>query len=121
MRDNKKSFNCPFCSKQHALDLNQEKSYKDYYIGLMHIKDTGDILVYDGYNWVRPEKGNGYPKDNKVEIIYISNFATEKKGTKVNKGDYYWKHGHGFSGRWLQFDKDEELQYNGVYLKVINS
>jgi len=95
---------CPYCDQDHPL-TEKQKNYADYYIGVEHIKQTGEILVYEGYDWVKPEEAGDFPGG---KVIIVQDFDP-----RIKLGDFRWDHWHGFSGAW--FEVKELPVYKGTY------
>lgn len=84
---------CKFCDKQHTVDP-RNTGYDDYYAGLAHKDETGELLLYEGYRWLRatdtlPDPENYFIFANKPGMNRL-----------LKEGDLEWFHAHGWTGNW---------------------
>lgn len=82
----------------------------DYDKGVIHQRATKEILLFDGYKWIRPQDSNLPSGNFKIKRIIDPDFY-------VNRGDYFWEYGHGMSGRWTPVKKNNTLV--NPYLRTV--
>lgn len=118
---------CPFCEGKHDIlptpdskDPNFYLGYSEYYLGLAHQRDTGELLLYDGYSWLTPVQ-SGLPEDYKAVKVFDFPF-------KLNAGDYIWyPASHRRSSTWkrlkdrLEVGESESGESCGMIFGVKNS
>lgn len=100
---------CPYCQQDHGLPEKGHRGFEDYYIGLMHIRLTGDPLVYTGYDWLKPEDTPDCPTEHKFVV------SLDDSSVDIKPGDFYWASWHGYSGGWFPITEVKKGNQNRVY------
>lgn len=92
---------CPYCEKSHPVPESyiwDLENYEKFTLGLLHNRDSDDILITDGYDWYDPREYS----DLGPEYTYALSTPDN-----IHKAEFRWAHWHGHSGSWHKMEKSD--------------
>jgi hypothetical protein len=108
---------CNLCDCSHDITSGGKISkvfadgWFDYYMGLAHMTETSEVLVYNGYSWIKPEEA-GMPEG-------FTAFEANKP-TELKEGDWEWFPAyHGCSGFFFEVKESKTVGAGAIYAQRI--